>query len=68
MAAQPGSVLIWQEDCGNRRLLALSFVNRAVLGVMRLTPFQKPERDSIIQPKVARNELPWVPVVQIHQP
>jgi len=24
MAAQPGSVLIWQEDCGNRRLLYAS--------------------------------------------
>jgi hypothetical protein len=30
--------------------------------------FTPSQRDSIIQPRVARRELPWVSVVQIHQP
>jgi hypothetical protein len=30
--------------------------------------FHPSQRDSIIQPRVARHELPWVSVVQIHQP
>ena len=30
--------------------------------------FTQSQRDSIIQPRVARRELPWVSVVQIHQP
>jgi hypothetical protein len=30
--------------------------------------FSQSQRDSIIQPRVARHELPWVSVVHIHQP
>jgi hypothetical protein len=30
--------------------------------------FGQSQRDSIIQPRVARHELPWVSVVHIHQP